>query len=110
MKCIPPGDVFTLSVVEEEVCFHAWRTIGNMLRHKKRTNEFHGSSHDLGSIYSSEKEEVQLLGHTLSPPGVIARVKELLRVCPEVEVVMGSPDSCRSAPLCSGTSCSDSPQ
>lgn len=62
-----------------------------MLRHRKRTNEFCGSSHDLGSIYSSEKEEVQLFGHTLSPPGVMSRVKEVLRVCPEVEVVMGSP-------------------
>lgn len=91
MKRIPPGDVFTLLVVEEEVCFHAWRTIRNMLRHKKRTNEFCGSSHNLGSIYSSEKEEVQLFGHTLSPPGVMSRVKEALRVCPEVEVAMGSP-------------------
>lgn len=62
-----------------------------MLRHKKRTNEFHGSSHDLGSICSSEKGEVQLLGHTLSPPEVTTRVKEVLRVFPEVEVVMGSP-------------------
>lgn len=78
MKCIPPGDVVTLLLVEEEVCFRAWRTIRNMLRHQRRTNEFHGSSHNLGSIYSSEEEEVQLLGHTPSPPGVMTRVKEVL--------------------------------